>query len=255
MDKSVWKCRRVSKALLCAGSLIAVLLTAQGAFGNAITGTAGSGWQPFPNPLHEQGNPYWDHASWDGPQDNVGHILSGQAGVTPPWWGNANGSADLNFYFTRSGSMDALMYVALAGRAGVNELGWYDIASPGVLHPIFPGGTAPGTTAFVNPSATYGFYFQTLEDGAAQVYYTQSFLNPAGETHHQHFAVFAQSLTPGSEIYWLGMEDLRLHSSDRDYQDMIARVRANPEPSTFILLGGGLLTFLFRRRWARLSRG
>jgi len=235
--------------LLCADSLMILLLTAASASGAAITGSAGSGWQPFPDSLSEQGNPYWDSPSWDGAQKNVGYLLSGLSGVTPPWWGNPDGSADLNFYFQRQGALHATMFLTYAGRAGVNDFGWYDLAAPGTLHPIFPGGTVPGTQTVVNTSPDFGFYFKTPEPGMGdQVYYTQSALNPGGETSHTHFAVFGESLNSGQQIYWLGMEDLRAGGTDNDYQDMIVRVQANPEPSTLILLAGGALLLWLRRR-------
>ena len=257
MQTRVFPRRRSAVRLLCAGSLMILLLTAASAFGAAITGSAGSGWQTFPDPLHELGNPYWDSPSWDGPQKNVGYLLCGLAGVTPPWWGNPDGSADLNFSFQGQGALHATMFLAYAGRAGVNEFGWYDLDAPAVLHPIFLGGTVPGTETMVNTSEDFGFYFKTPEPEIGdQVYYTQSALNPGGETSHTHFAVFGESLSSSEQIYWLGMEDLRAGRTDNDYQDMIVRVQANPEPSTFILLAGGagLLWFLRRRSRQAASR-
>jgi len=219
---------------------------------DTIVGSPGAAWQAFPSALHELGNPYWDSTSWDGSHLNVGYLLSNLQGLTPPWWGNANGSADPGFYFTSPGpDSDATLHFALAGRWGSNEFGWYDPASPAVLHPIIMGGTALGTQVNWLPSADYGFYLKTPEGGSNRVYYTESSRNPAGETGHQHFAVFAESLQPGEEVYWIGVEDLRAGHGDEDYQDMVVRVHASPEPATFLLLGGGLAVIWVWRRRAR----
>lgn len=230
-----------------------LLLAAAVTHADTIVGSPGAAWQTFPSALHELGNPYWDSSSWDGSHLNVGYLLSNLQGLTPPWWGNANGSADLNVYFSHPGSgSDATLYFAFAGRWGGNELGWYDIASPAVLHPIIPGGTSLGTEVNWLPSADYGFYLKTPEGESNRVYYSESSLNPAGETQHQHFAVFAESLQPGGEVYWIGVEDLRAGHGDEDYQDMVVRVQANPEPVTFLLLGGGLaVLWAWRRRAQR----
>ena len=50
------------------------------------------------------------------------------------------------------------------------------------------------------------------------------------------------------------MEDLRAGRGDDDYQDLVVRIRANPEPSTFILLTGGAALLLWLRRRAVGSR-
>jgi hypothetical protein len=224
-----------------------ILLAAGNSAGATITGSAGSGWQSFPSTLDENGSPYWDSPSWDGSQMNVGYLLSGLVGITPQWWGNSNGSADLNFYFQRQGGLHARMFLAYAGRAGVNEFGWYDLTEPGALHPVFPGGTIPGTEAQLDTSEYFGFYFKTPEGGIDQVYYTQSALNPGRETRHTHFAIFGEDLTPGQQVYWLGMEDLRACGTDNDYQDLIVRIQDTPEPSTLLLLLGGAVLLLCLR--------
>jgi hypothetical protein len=143
----------------------------------------------------------------------------------------------------------------VAANANINEFGWYNIANPSVLHPIFTGpDSAPATDPFT-PSAQYGFYLTS--DGGT--YYTQSSLNPVGDTNHQHFAVFEQSSTSGAEVYWLGIEDFNLSQFNGaeggvgDYQDMLVQISAIavPEPSTVALVMSGSLLMLGLRKRRR----
>jgi hypothetical protein len=113
---------------------------------------------------------------------------------------------------------------------------------------------APFDTTFT-PTAQYGFYLKS----SGGTYFTQSSLNTAGDTAHQHFAVFQQSGVPGAEAYWLGIEDQNVselngrEAGSGDYNDMLLHITFDnaPEPSTLALvLSAALLMpgFLKRRR-------
>jgi hypothetical protein len=269
---------------------LVVFAFAPAAFADIISGTAGDGFRTWGTTdlSSQSGFPYWNNVSGDlcspSPcsgthKDNIGFILTntGNAGGTLssppgaiPFWGGsftsgiaAGGAADPNFLFVKNSTGGAAVLKAeVTARTTNNAFGWFDIATPTVLHPIFGGATAVGTSASFAPSSNYGFYFTTCEAGSPSctslvVWETEGshnhFLgsNTLVDTSDQHFAVFQETTTPGSEVYWLGMEDLRFGApSDRDYNDMVVRIAyqggfipptAVPEPSSMMLLGSGLL--------------
>ena len=121
-----------------------------------------------------------------------------------------------------------------------------------MLNPIFLGPDSASASNSFTPSAQYGFYLK----GAGGIYYTQSALNPSGDTNHQHFAVFQESSATGAEVYWIGIEDLSVsglngaEGTKGDYNDMLVRISAAavPEPSTVMLVLGSSLLMLGLRR-------
>jgi hypothetical protein len=255
---------------LFAGSLFVSV----SAFADTISGTAGATFQSWAvTNLNQNGKPYWDNVSLDGTNKNVGFFLvnaptaplAGAPGALP-FWGNtfnsatdSGGTPDLNFTFQRTAASSiASLELELAGNKNINEFGWYDTTDPSVLHPIFLGpDSAPATDTF-SPSAQYGLYLK----GGDGTYYTQSSLNPSGDTGQQHFAVFQESSTAGAESYWIGIEDLNVSELNGaegctgDYNDMLVRISAAtlqtvPEPSTTVLVISGTLILLGLRKRRR----
>ncbi len=255
------------------GSALAVsLIVPVAAFADTISGTAGAGFQSWTAAnLNENGKPYWDNPSLDGSNMNVGFFLT-DAPTAPlpgapgalPFWGNtfssgadSGGTPDLNFTFQTNSAFDvASMILEVAANSNINEFGWYNITDPSALHPIFAGADSPPATDTFAPNGQYGFYLK----GSNGTFYTQSSLNPAGDTSHQHFTVFEQSPTKGAEVYWLGIEDLTVHDQfggeggAGDYNDMLVKISgeaapAVPEPSTVMLvLSGALLMLCSQKR-------
>ena len=239
------------------------LLMATATFADTIVGSGSAAFRKWTAAdLDQDGKPYWDNPSLDGPKKNIGYFLT-DAPTAPltlapgalPYWGKAyhsaadtGGKADLNFSFLRSAlSSTASLKLENAGNENIDQFGWYDITRPLVLHPLFLGpDKAPAIQTFT-PSALYGFYLS----GSEGTFYTQSSLNPRGDTKHQHFVVFQESAVPGVETYWLGIEDLTVHGLKGnkgragDYNDMLIRIcTAVPEPSTAALALVGLLFML-----------
>jgi hypothetical protein len=259
------------KKVVSGGVLGISLLGPVIAFADTISGTAGAAFQSWAvTNLNQNGKPYWDNTSLDGTNKNVGFFLvnaptaplAGAPGALP-FWGNtfnsatdSGGTPDLNFTFQRTAfSSIASLKLEVAQNANINEFGWYNTTNPAVLHPIFLGPDSPPSTDTFSPSAQYGLYLK----GADGTYYTQSSLNPSGDTSHQHFAVFQESSAAGAESYWIGIEDLTvsgLNGAENgvgDYNDMVVRISAGvvpavPEPSTAVLVLGGCLLMLALRR-------
>ena len=235
-------------------------------FADVIVGSKTAAFQNWTAAdLDQDGKPFWDNVSMDGNKRNIGYYLinappaplSHAPGVLP-YWGNAynsatdsGGTADPSFYFQNTGSsLTASLELEVAGNANINQFGWYDTAHPLTLHPIFLGPDSPPDTQDFTPSTHYGFYLI----GSGGTFFTQSSLNPCGDTSHQHFAVFEQSAASGAESYWIGIEDLALSQFNGnegclgDYNDMLVRICADPvvvpEPSTASLAAVGLLLML-----------
>jgi hypothetical protein len=270
------------------GSLVTLILfVAPSNRADLIQGSQNAGFQSWNvNDINDNGNPFWDNKSLDVADQttnqkkkkkqvkntNVGFNLTGTSAIqlsgAPgdlPYWGLAGkskkkngGNADLNFIFQREElTSAATLKLELAPTADIDEFGWYDVTNPTVLHPIFLGPDSPVTNETFSPSAQYGFY---MKRGNEATFYTESALNPYKDRKHQHFAVFQESSTPGSEIYWIGIEsntrrELKgKEGSLGDYNDMLIRITESiplpvPEPSTAVLvLSSSLLVAWLRKR-------
>jgi PEP-CTERM motif/Domain of unknown function (DUF4114) len=241
-----------------------VLLVSANAFAEMLIGSPLAGWQDWEvSNLNNNGIPYWDRSSRDGSNRNIGYCLTsdncGSYSAPPgtiPYWGMNNGAADPSFYFVGiPGSNDSFtLILELAGYSSRNIFGWYEI-DPGTgqkIGPnnvIFNGSDSPGASETITVSQYYGFFFQIPDTG--RTYYTQSQYN-SDRSWEQHFSIFKNG-----DTFWMGMEDLYFCNTDKDYNDMILRYATAeaspvPEPSTFFLMGAGLLGVgLLRKRFTK----
>jgi hypothetical protein len=252
-----------------------------------ILGTAGTGLQTVGTPLEDSAR-YWDGNSWDSDstQDgsgvnpcNVGSLAGGtscglnaaaagvaeRAGLTGTSfslaesefgfeaWGNADGTADLNYGFdaTGGGVYDFRMLGEFTDDWDVNEIGWYELGNPEARHTIFGADAVVGATAQVFIPTNFGFYYLNTS-GNGEIFYTQSQFNTEG--HNQQFAAFQLR-----NYTIMGVEDIfsntltptwQRGTADYDYNDVMFGYRAAsvPEPGTLLLLGMGLAGVVAQRR-------
>jgi hypothetical protein len=242
--------------------LLGGLVAAVPMFGDTVVSTGGTGsFISTAYTVDNSGSPFWDNLSADGEFCNIGFWLTGTAtgcknsssgetsglpiGEAPgalEYWGNSADVNDPNYYFTADGSAkDATLRLELAGLRDYNAFGWFDTADPLTLHELFSGPTSAVSTAVFTPSTNFGFYFT---DSKSNTFYTTG-------SSEQRFALFRETPKGGGDevlAYWIGVED---STGDMDFQDMVVRVSAVPEPSGYLglaLMLGGLGFMIYRRR-------
>lgn len=144
-------------------------------------------WYSGVSPNENSSDAFWDNASKDGSQCNVGYWLSGESwsnlasrcandgGVVAP---GGSGPGNLSFFgsatspsrpvgwdMTSSGDQTLQMTVEVAGYRGTNVLGYYTVDSNGVRSfntgtVIYNGSDGAGATETITipPGTTFGFF-------------------------------------------------------------------------------------------------
>jgi hypothetical protein len=244
-----------------------------GAFPGGQSGGSGPSWQEtaVTGGLITPANAYWNSTV---SQDlgvfagNLGNYMVAGDGIAfggqspefsdttgqVQWWGKSDGSADANIG-VNLGSLgpnaSGNLLIEVAGLAAGNEFGWYATGTPGILNVLFDGATSAPASILFAPGGDFGFYLKNTFG---------TFLSNEGGTADpgdQHFAIF-RDISEKAQSMWVGVEDTPFGAagcdpktapagtcSDRDYQDLIVRIDAVPEPATLLLVGSSLLVLGF----------
>ncbi|MGQ9488523.1 MAG: DUF4114 domain-containing protein [Armatimonadota bacterium] len=233
---------------------------------------------------NEDGDPYWDGNSSDYSQPGnignfiartgafAGHPQSPNNSSMPYLKGTgANAGANgmpIDVYFQTGAQPNwAAIKIEVAGLSQYNYFGIYKqgelpanlnellttppgtLGSSGKSMLLFQGTDGPGQIiTFVAPWSDFGFYLATESQSSpgtvAQAFFSESSLNSGNELNLQHFAFFKA----GTASYYVGAEDRRLGSADKDYNDMVVYVSVVPDASTWMLFLAGMPAVLVLRR-------
>ncbi|MBL0927514.1 MAG: hypothetical protein IBJ11_07665 [Phycisphaerales bacterium] len=174
-------------ALACGGTASADVVR-----GSTI-GPSVAGWQPFPATLNAYSNadrPYWDQASMDSSNRNIGNWVSNTytpslpangsvpgPGTRPAWWGYStranltlptasNEDSRISFQATPGRTViRASLRTEVAVNQGFNEIGWYNRNAPvgsEAFNVIFRGPDLPVMTVDFTPSSDWGLYIRSF---------------------------------------------------------------------------------------------
>lgn len=161
----------------------------------------GSGtWQQMVAP-NEDGTPYWDNRSYDGPGGwNVGFNVTGTGNFvgnpySPRWsvaetryWGVGT-NPDPNFLFFSTGGVESEILAEVSAYSANTNLSWFSVINPSSLHLILSGSDGPGRMVSFNPG---GVDFGLMASSPGGDFRT--------DRNGEQFAMFTQTPEPGTLV-------------------------------------------------------
>jgi hypothetical protein len=226
--------------------------------------------------------PYWDNESGKGNEMNIAYVLTGTCGTpadcptnyNPLQYvaGNSSGSQPTSITLDDTSNDAAVTLLGDSTGDTTDSFGYYNVSNPSVLYTLYGPGSMVGDIGIpVNLSSLisggdYGFFItkscHTLCPAGDPTpgfvtWYSDESLD-LSDVGNQHFAIFT---SPTTGEYYIGIEDWGIFGGagngegNGDFDDIVFELTTSvPEPSTFGLIGAGLLGLGLTRLRARKSR-
>jgi hypothetical protein len=161
-----------------------------------------------PGMVNETGSLFWDNHSYDGEDYNFGYCATGLGncsvqGVATQsfdYVAGPGGAAPTSEMFQASGALTITLLAKLTCLSSDDTLGWYDPSNPTVLHLIFAGSDAAGTTVTFTPSALFALYGT---NGVGETFASMTANNqqvPSSDAP-QHFALLEETTPEPGTLY------------------------------------------------------
>lgn len=164
------------------------------------------------SPIGQTGTPYWNNASSDGLNDNVGFCIYGGPNAATCGGAGTTGLSSKASYLaanknSTTGSANDVTFSVTGGittvvsiniTAATDSIGWYDTLTPGTVNVLNGGSTKTGTF-FFTPTAGHSFGLVGINGSSGQSYYSN--LAAGGvQDNVSHFAYFLAAPEPSTML-------------------------------------------------------
>lgn len=142
--------------------------------------------------VNQNGTVFWDNPSLDGPDMNIGYMLSGDSQFQNlQYLALPGGGSPDSVTFDATGPVTLTYLGGIA--ADKDALGWYNPADPGVLNQLAAVTEPAGETVTFDPDGEFALY---ASNGNGQIYSSIAASNIGDSGTQQHFAFFEEPQCP-----------------------------------------------------------